>query len=80
MKPPYLASFVLLLMFLGSPGATGQIIPSAFTCIANAGTPVIVHSEGITEQVGDIILQCTGGVPTAPGASPPTYDIGVAVF
>ena len=34
------------------------------TCVASA-VPAIVHSEGLAEQMGDIILQCTG----SPGAA-----------
>src|SRR5579872_3904511 len=47
--------------------------PQAFTCVANAGTPVIVRVEGITELVGDLLLQCTGGTRTPIGQPiPPT--------
>jgi uncharacterized protein (TIGR03437 family) len=45
--------------------------PPPFTCVANAGTPVIVRVEGITELVGDLLLQCTGGTPTPAGQTVP---------
>ncbi len=47
----------------------------AFTCVANAGTPVIVRVEGITELVGDLLLQCTGGTPTPKGQPVPQSSI-----
>lgn len=34
------------------------------TCNATA-TPPIVHGEGLTERVGDIVLNCSGGAPNA---------------
>jgi len=36
-------------------------------CITNAGVPPTVRAEGWTELVGDITLNCTGGVPTPAG-------------
>jgi uncharacterized protein (TIGR03437 family) len=50
---------VLLLIF-----ALSMFAQKPTTCVANA-VPVIVHSEGVAEQLGDIVLQCTG----APGAA-----------
>ncbi len=49
--------------------------PPGFTCVANAGNPVIVRTEGITELVGDLLLQCTGGVPTPAGQNIPQQNI-----
>ena len=42
-----------------------------FTCAGNAGVPPLVRGEGMTELVGDTVLNCTGGVPTASGAAVP---------
>ena len=63
-----------------SVAAFGQPQPpvgQAFTCTANAGTPVIVRVEGITELVGDLLLQCTGGNPTPLGVQVPLTNITV---
>jgi hypothetical protein len=49
----------------------------AFTCTANAGVPPIVRSEGVTELVGDLLLNCTGGTPTAAGAAIPLSNIQI---
>ena len=60
-----LAFAVAALLFgLGSSTAYAQ---GAFTCNTNAGAPTIVRSEGVTELVGDLILNCTGGTPTQAG-------------
>lgn len=45
--------------FIGSANAQ-----QAFTCTSNAGVPPLVRSQGLTESVGDVVLNCTGGVPT----------------
>ena len=36
-------------------------------CIANAGVPPEIRAEGWTELVGDLTLNCSGGVPTPAG-------------
>lgn len=58
---------------------TGSLPGQAFTCTANAGNPAQVRAEGITELVGDIVLNCTGGVPTAAGTAVPQVNITVAL-
>jgi hypothetical protein len=37
-----------------------------------------VRAEGTAELVGDIVLKCTGGTPTARGSAVPTYQVMVA--
>jgi len=57
-------------------GGTGT--GSAFTCNAiNGAVTPTVRSEGITELVGDIVLQCSGGTNLAPGAQIPQANITV---
>jgi hypothetical protein len=56
-----LAGLVLMLALT----ASAQSQPGPFTCVANAAVPPTVRAEGLTELVGDIVLDCTGGVPTA---------------
>ncbi len=46
-----------------------------FGCIATSGVPNIVRAEGITEQVGDVVLNCTGGKPTPQGVPIPEYTL-----
>jgi hypothetical protein len=49
----------------------------AFTCSVTAGVPPLVRAEGVTELVGDIVLNCTGGVPTRAGTPVPRANITV---
>jgi hypothetical protein len=48
-----------------------------FQCIANAGVPPIVRAEGYTEQVGDLTLNCNGGVPTPAGLTVPPVNVTI---
>jgi len=61
----------LFVPFVEAQNGPGQ----AFTCVANAGTPPTVRVEGITELVGDLLLQCTGGTPTASGKPVPVANL-----
>jgi len=54
-----------------------QVAP--FQCIANAGVPPIVRFEGYTELVGDITLNCTGGIPTPAGQAVPQVNFTIAL-
>jgi len=58
---------VVALLFGLIPTASAQN-QQAFQCIANAATPPTLRSEGLTELVGDIALNCTGGTPTPTGS------------
>lgn len=51
--------------------------PGTLTCTVVAVPPTI-RAEGITEQVGDIILTCTGGTPTPLGN--PISKVNLQVF
>ncbi len=48
-----------------------------FQCVANAGVPPIVRAEGYTELVGDLTLNCTGGVPTPAGLTVPPVNVTI---
>jgi uncharacterized protein (TIGR03437 family) len=59
-----LSSFLpLILVAAWVPSGAAQT-SQMLTCNANASPPVI-RAEGITERVGDITLNCAGGVPGA---------------
>ncbi|HHN72988.1 MAG TPA: hypothetical protein ENK13_02760, partial [Thermopetrobacter sp.] len=58
--------------------ANAQVgVTPAFQCVANAGVPPLVRSEGLAELVGDIVLNCTGGDPTAAGQPVPKVNFRV---
>jgi hypothetical protein len=66
---------VALLLSLGTP-ANAQLT-NQFNCIASSGNPPIVRSEGVTELVGDVLLQCAGGTSTPIGVNIPQSNIQI---
>ena len=58
----------LAVLLLSSALAANAAQPS-LTC-AVAGTPMTVRSEGLTEEMGDIVLLCAGGTPGATISEP----------
>jgi hypothetical protein len=71
---PAMAGFALMLG-AGSSAYAQQV--AAFSCVGNAGVPPIVRAEGITELVGDLVLNCNGGTPTAAGALVPQTNVQI---
>lgn len=72
----------LTVLALCVAGANAQVTTGPgvgnFTCTAaNASVTPTVRSEGITELVGDIVLNCTGGNAVTPGAVIPPVNITV---
>jgi hypothetical protein len=55
--------------------ASAQVNP--LICVANAGVPPIVRSEGIAEEVGQVIIRCTGGASTAINTQVPTVNVQI---
>lgn len=72
-KISVLAALVLIL----AGAASAQQPFNALSCTANAAVPPTVRSEGTTELVGDIVLQCTGGIPTPTGSNIPQVNFTV---
>lgn len=68
---------VVLLTSLAVPAGAQQI--PALQCTFNAAVPPTVRVEGLTELVGDIVLNCTGGTPTAAGQPVPQANISVTL-
>ncbi|MBX5495678.1 MAG: hypothetical protein IRZ15_10120, partial [Bryobacteraceae bacterium] len=50
-------AMLALVAFTAKPAAA----QAAFACTATAGVPPLARAEGITELVGDIVLNCSGG-------------------
>src|SRR5262245_51036499 len=69
---PVLAVIAFLLGSAVTASAQGP-----FQCFANGGVSTPARSEGLTELVGDLVLNCIGGIPTAPGVSIPPVNIQV---
>jgi len=64
-------AFAVLALIAGTASAQG------LTCTANAGVPPLLRAEGLTEQVGDVVLNCTGGTPTPAGLPIPPVNVQV---
>ena len=79
-----MAAFRKLFFAAASAAAVAAIPASAqsnfqpFNCSVTANAP-LVRWQGLTEQVGDIILSCTGGTPTAVGAPVPVNNFVVTI-
>jgi len=67
---------VVALAFGAASTANAQQV-AAFSCVGNAGVPPIVRAEGLTELVGDLVLNCTGGTPTAAGSPVPQANVQI---
>jgi hypothetical protein len=60
-----------LFTYIPSPGF------GALACVSNAGVPPLVRAEGLSELVGDLVLNCKGGTPTAAGQPVPRANIQI---
>jgi hypothetical protein len=49
------------------------------TCTVGSGVNTLIRAEGYTDLVGDIVLTCTGGTPTATGVIVPQVDFLVTL-
>jgi hypothetical protein len=72
-----LAFAVVALLSSFAVPASAQGITPALQCTFNAAVTPTVRAEGLTELVGDIVLNCTGGTPTAAGLPVPQANITV---
>ena len=72
----YALAVVALLAGLSIP-ASAQIGGTAVTCNNGGATTPIVRSQGLTELVGDLVLNCNGGSPTLAGQTVPPVNITV---
>jgi hypothetical protein len=68
-----------LLLGLSSSAANAQGTTPTFTCQATSGVPNIIRSEGITELLGDLVLNCTGGKSTTIGQAIPLQNVQISI-
>ena len=68
----YALALVALLAGLTVPASA-----QAFNCTQSTGVPPIVRGEGYAELMGDLIIDCTGGIPTPPNQTVPAVNIAV---
>jgi hypothetical protein len=68
-------AFAAVTLFAGL--ASAQTAPP-IVCSTTA-QPLTVRAEGLTEQTGDVVIQCTGGQAPAAGAVVPVVNISVTL-
>jgi len=76
-----MAAFRKVFLALAVVAAVSSTAPSAFaqlSCTLGVVQP-IVRVEGLTEYVGDLLITCTGGNPTASGTAVPLDDFEVDI-
>lgn len=66
-----LVLLAVLVVFAGIASAQPSI------CQANAAVPPLLRSEGLAEEVGQVVITCTGGVATPGGIQVPTINVQV---
>jgi len=71
----YALAVVALLAGLTVP-ASAQITTTP-VCSSQVATNYLARAEGYTEQVGDLVVTCSGGVPTPAGQPVPQADITI---
>lgn len=75
----WIIALAVLALFAGLASAqTGGGGGASFSCSANTSNTPTLRQEGITEQIGDILITCTGGNYTD-GTAAPQVNITVAV-
>ena len=58
----WITALAILALFTGLASAqTGGGGGSTLSCSVNTSNTPTLRSEGITEQIGDIVITCTGG-------------------
>ncbi len=66
-----------LALFAGLASAQSTGVP--LSCTATVSVPPLLRAESITDLIGDIVLNCTGGTPPANGTAVPTANITVSL-
>src|SRR5712692_6442728 len=70
------SGFAAIVLLSATAGLVRAQQQQAYTCFSTA-TPLQVRYEGLAELVGDFVLQCTGGIPTDPGAKAQKVNIQI---
>src|SRR5450759_4796603 len=65
----------IVVLFAVSTAIAAALTP--LQCTDNAGVPPIVRVEGVAEEVGQIVISCSGGTPTTMGANIPKINVQI---
>src|SRR5262249_51216129 len=71
----YVLSVTVVSLLLNLISAASAQPTSGLVCQTTVGTPLQLRSEGFTELVGDILINCTGGTPVGAGMTIPLTNI-----
>jgi len=75
----WLFALAVVALLAGFTVPASAQIPTTPVCSSQVATNYLARAEGYTEQVGDLIVTCTGGTPTAAGFPVPQADITVTM-
>ena len=75
----WLLAFAAAALVLGTGASANAQTTAPFSCTASAANPPLVRAEGVTELVGDVVLNCTGGNPTPAGTAIPLSNITITL-
>jgi hypothetical protein len=75
----WLFALAVVALLAGFTVPASAQVPSTPVCSSQVATNNLARAEGYTEQVGDLIVTCTGGNPTAAGIPVPQADITVTL-
>jgi len=75
----WLLAFAAAALVLGTGASANAQTTAPFSCSASASNTPLVRAEGVTEQVGDVVLTCTGGNPTPAGSLIPLSNITITL-
>jgi hypothetical protein len=68
-----------VLVGLSSSAASAQPASQTITCTTSNGVNTNVRAEGIAELLGDLVLNCTGGITTTAGSAVPLENITLSI-
>jgi len=78
----WIGALAVLALFVGRAAAQvsgGGGASGALTCYATVAVPPALRAEGMTENIGDIVVSCTGGSFLALGSAIPTANLVVSL-
>jgi hypothetical protein len=70
-------SLLLMALLVVVTGIASAQIFNPLSCTANSGVPPIARAEGVAEEVGQVVIVCTGGNPTPAGNLIPTVNVQI---
>jgi len=70
-------SLLLIGLLVLVAGLASAQVPQPLSCTANAGVPPLARAEGLAEEVGQVVIECRGGVRAAQDTLLPTINVQI---